>query len=205
VNRFGYFFEAFAEWRDARLPPISERVVSYIQSQPAKCLYDYLAKTPEDIRIMAVQKFSQGSDQLRSRIEDRRVRHAGERLAMRRRIYSTLLMIDERELILECARGAGALWSEIRDIGHVNARKLINDVPTYYIERELAVRLEDQKRAIHENDFRDMQSFCSAFAYADQVIGENQFTNLARQAKLHKKYQTEVSSSIASLATSLSG
>ena len=62
-----------------------------------------------------------------------------------------------------------------------NAHKVINDSPTYYIEREIALRLEaQQNRPIEKNDFRDMQTFCAVVAYADVVVAENQFANLAQ-------------------------
>jgi hypothetical protein len=197
------FFESVAEYSDPRMPTISDRVLSYIRSRPAGCLYDYLVNTPESVRTFAVRQFSEGSNQLRQRIEHRRTRHAQESLAMRRRIYSALLMLDEIHLILAFARSAGVPWTDVSDIGSSNARRIINDVPIYYIERELAVRLEDQKRSVNENDFRDMQGFCAAFVYADHVIGENQFVNLAMQAGLGKKYRTLVSTDLLSLGESL--
>jgi hypothetical protein len=193
------FFEAFAEWSDERLPEISENMLNLIRSRPAEMLYDFLVNTPEDVRRLAVRKFSKGSDQLRQRIEGRRTRHANEGLSMRRRIYSALMMLDEIELILEIGRRAGAVWTAVSDIGDSNARKIVSDVPTYYIEREIALRIEKQNRPIAENDFRDMQTFCAVLAYADHVIAEKQFADLARQAGLDKKYGTRISTDLASL------
>lgn len=197
------FFESVAECGDPRIPAISDKVLRYIRNRPGACMYDYLVNTPEDARTFAVKKCSEESNQLRQWIEHRGTRHAHESVPMRRRIYSALLMIDEIDLILAFARSAGVAWSDVSDIGSSNARKIINDVPIYFIERELALRLEDQNRAIDENDFRDMQSFCAAFVYADHVIGENQFVNLAIQAGLGKKYGTRISTDIMSLGESL--
>ncbi len=56
---------------------------------------------------------------------------------MRRRIYSATLMI---------ANGIGLTWNSIGDIDSKLAKRLINDTPTYQIEREIAVRLETQRR-----------------------------------------------------------
>jgi hypothetical protein len=64
------FFEAFAEWGDERLDvAISERVMAYVQARPSDCLYEYLVATPEDVRVAAVKRFSDGSEALRQRIE----------------------------------------------------------------------------------------------------------------------------------------
>jgi site-specific DNA recombinase len=77
--------------------------------------------------------------------------------------------------------------------------KIINDAPTFFIEREIAVRLEAQPRLIEENDLRDMQTFCAVVAYADIVVAENLFSNLATQAGLHKKFETVVTTNLLAL------
>lgn len=200
------FFEAFADWDDERLgATISEEAVGFVRKEPARSLYDYLMATPEKIRTTAVLNFSRGSDDLRRRIEQRRRQHAGKSLAMRRRIQSALLMIDEIDLILKFANRAGFSWKTVSDIGDKVARRIIEDVPTYYVEREIALRLEAQARSIEENDFRDMQSFCAVVPYADEIIAEKQFVNLALQAKLDRKYDTKLGTDILSLAGSLGG
>lgn len=198
------FFEAFMEWGDERVPVgVSERMVELIRQRPAELLYDFLIATPEDTRISGVRNFSAGSEQLRQRIEERRSQHANEPLSMRRKIHSALLMINEIDLIIGFAKKAGMSWSSVADMGEANAHKIIEDVPTYYIEREIALRLEMQTRPIKENDFRDMQTFCSVVRYADDVIAENQFSSLAQQAKLDKKYDTRISTDLMALKASL--
>jgi hypothetical protein len=52
---------------------------------------------------------------------------------------------------------------------------------------------------INENDFRDMQAFCAVVPYADDVIAENQFVNLAMQAKLGARYGTRISTHLTTL------
>ncbi|MFZ1429266.1 MAG: hypothetical protein WAS21_21115 [Geminicoccaceae bacterium] len=198
------FFEAFADFDDERLiSPISQQTIDVIRAEPARWLYKYLVATPEDVRIGAVQRFSGGSERLRQRIEERRCQHAGESLAMRRRIMSALLILDDLNLILKFANSAGYPWQSVGDIGKTNMRRIIEDVPIYYVEREIALRLESQTRLIEVNDFRDMQSFCATIPYADEVIGENQFVNLARQARLDKKYCTKLATNILDLGESL--
>lgn len=143
--------------------------------------------------------FSEGMVRLRHQIEERRLRHKGETMDMRRGIQSVLLMIKEIDLILDIAQRAGLAWKSVSDIGSENAHKIVEGVATYYVEREIALRLEAQTRPITENDFRDMQTFCTVLAYADQVIAENQFSSLAKQAGLDKKYNTQITTAIASL------
>lgn len=200
------FFEAFADWNDERVGlPITEQILAIVRANPARWLYDYLVTTPEDVRTTAVLNFSKGLDGLRQRIEKRRHQHANESLAMRRRIQSALLMINEIDLILKFANKAGFAWKSVDDIGEKTTRRIIEDVPIYYVEREIALRLEAQARPIKENDFRDMQSFCAIIPYADEVIGEKQFVNLAKQAKLDSKYGTKLGTDILSLGERLGG
>jgi hypothetical protein len=181
---------------------ISNRVITAIRQNPSKYLYEFLATAPDEERHNSVKKFSAGSEYLRLRIEERRSRDQNESLSMRRKIYSALMLIEEIDLILRLAREVG-IGASISDIGKSTVRRLATDVPMYYIEREIALRLEQQNRPIEENDFRDMLAFCVVIAYADEVIAEKQFISLAKQAKLHAKYNTKLSTDLFSLIANL--
>lgn len=193
------FFESTLEWNDPRNLEISERVIDAIRNDPPRFLFDYLVATPNDRRKFAVAEFSKDSEKLRQQIETRRQRHAGESLSMRRKIYSVMLIADDIDLICTIAKSAGLPPLDETEMLRQTARKLVNEGPTYFIERELALKLEAQTRPISENDFRDMEAFSAAFAYADIVIAENQFSNLAKQAGLHEKYETSVGTSLQQL------
>lgn len=194
------FFEAVIDADDENFTPhISTKLVEFIRKHPSECMFSYLSTTPEEVRRTAVINFSNGSDHLRSTIENRRKKHANETLAMRRRIYSALLLLNDLEFIISVARKIGLLWTSVSDIGDKLARHIITKTPTYYIERELALRLEAENRAIEENDFRDMQSFCAVIPYCDLVIGEKLFINLARQAGLGTKFDTQLSTDLNTL------
>lgn len=201
------FFEAYADWNDPRLVcfPLTERIINVIRSAPPHWLYSFLMETPEDVRVAAVKKFSDGSEKLRQQIEEWRQRNARESLAVRRRINSVRLVINEFELILGFAQKFGFAWNNIGDMDEANVRRIVEDIPTYYVERELTLRLEAQSRPIDENDFRDMQSFCAIIPYADVVVGEKQFINLARQARLDKKFSTRLRTNVLDLVEDLAG
>jgi hypothetical protein len=155
--------------------------------------------TPEPVRVAAVKKFSEGSEKLRQRVEVRRARDVNEPLSMRRRIYSANLMIDDLELLSGFISKAGLPTTNEMEILRKCARKLITESPSYFIERELTLKLEAQSRAIEENDFRDMQTFCAAIAYADIVVAENMFSNLAKQSQLDKKFDTQITTNLLEL------
>ncbi len=122
---------------------------------------------------------------------------------MRRRIYSAIQIINEQETIISIANRLGRKWKSVIEMGEENVRRIVEDVPIYFVEREIAIRLEAQSRAIHENDFRDMQSFCATIPYADEVIGEKQFVNLARQSRLDSKFGTKLSTDLLDLREGL--
>jgi hypothetical protein len=191
------FFEAFAEHGDDRTQlTFSESLLEAMRANPADFLFDYLVRAPNEERQLAVKQWSVGSEELQQRVERRRQKFQNEPMEIRRRAYSAALMIDELEIILKFARDAGASWQSFSDIGSSNARRLIEEVPAYHIECELALKLEAQNRPIEENDFRDMATFCATVPYADFVISENMFVNLAHQARLNKHFDTIITTDL---------
>lgn len=158
---------------------MSDRVSGSICEDPGRALFDYLAMGDEAVRL-----------------ETRRALVAGEPLALRRRAYGARLVIDELDFIFATARSLGLGWSTVGDIGSSLMRSMVVDVPVLDIERELVIRLEDQARDLNENDLRDMMSFITVIPFADVVVAEKQFVNLARQARLGETYRTELLTSV---------
>jgi hypothetical protein len=199
------FFEATLEWNDPRLGgAVSGQVRDSIRRDPARALFDYLTATPEEVRRLAVSKFSEGADKLRANVETRRQRDANETMDMRRRIQGALLVTSELDLIRSFIAKAEIPGQTESEILRDQCQRIVTDSPTYNIEREIVVRLEaQQNRAIQENDFRDMQTFSAVVAYADIVIAENQFSSLAKQAGFHKSYRTIISPDLLALPSLL--
>jgi hypothetical protein len=195
------FFESTLEVDDPRHTTIPlPRVVEIIRQNPQRCLFEYLVATPEDVRKLGVTNFSAGSNTLIEAIEARRQSHAKKSLSMRRRAQGALLVINERDLIYDFITKAQIPDKSANDVLREQARRIVADSPTYNIEREMVLRLEAQHdRRITENDLRDMQTFCAVVAYADIVVAENLFSNLARQANLDKQYKTAVTSKLLDL------
>lgn len=191
------WFEAVADYSpDTFDVAISDRVLEYMRSNPARVLFDHLIADDGDARLERVRRFSTGSAAIIAGIEARRAIVASEPLPLRKRAYSARLMIDELDFILATGRSLGLDWNGFGDIGSSLIRSIPVDVPILATERELAVRLEDQARPIAENDLRDMSSFALVLPLADIVIGEKAFVNLALQARLDKTYGTRLLTSI---------
>jgi hypothetical protein len=198
------WFEAVADRSSGAFDDeLSDRVVDLIRASPAELLFDYLALSDEEVRHEGVRRYTAGSADLLARIEGRRLVAAGETLALRRRAYGARLIIDEIDFILATGRALGLDWRDFRDIGSSLVRRLVIDVPVFHVERELAVRIEDQTRPISENDLRDMSAFTATLPFADIVVAEKAFVNLARQARLGERYETTLLTSIFDLSAAL--
>jgi len=178
---------------------ISQRLTDTIRKNPARTLFDYLAFQDEAVRKEAVRRNTASSIELIAGIEARRSIAASVPLAVRKRAYGARMIIDELDFILATAKKLGLDWNTVSDIGSSLMRGIAVDVPMFHVERELAVRLEDQAKPIAENDLRDMMAFTTVLPIADVIVAEKPFVNLARQAKLGETYSTELMTSILDL------
>lgn len=200
------FFEATLDWDDLRFNGmVSSRFAEAVKANPPYFLFNYLMETPEKVRRKAVQQFSEGASKLKALIEERKKRDAGESLAMRRRIYSATLIANELDVILGFVEKAGLPTKDEREVMERCAQAIVTDVPAYHVEAEITLKIEAQSRPVTENDFRDMQTFCTVIPYADIVVGENNFTNMARQAGLNTKYETRLLTDVTGLLEALGG
>lgn len=190
------FFEAFADLHDPRVGmEISEELLLLIRDNPAYFLYDFWMNGDDRERQRSVKAWSEGTEILRQNVEQRRDKWAKEPKHIQKRAYSALLAIESLDRLLTSRTG----WASVSDIGPKIMRRFIEEVPVFYTERELALKIEGQNRSIDENDFRDMVSFCAALPYADTIIAEKQFVNLASQAKLDKHFETRLETKIEAL------
>lgn len=175
---------------------ISDRVLAFMRANPAETLLDFLISSDDDVRVEAVRRYSASTGGLIARIEARRALAAGESLALRKRAYAANQTIDELDFIFDVARELGFTWTTVADLGSSLVRNMASEVAILNTERELAVRLEDQTRPIGENDLRDMAAFSTILPFADVVVGEKPFVNLARQARLGDRYGVTLLTSI---------
>ena len=191
------WFEAAADYSPELYGyEISKRVRDFMLEKPAEMLFDYLAFNDEAVRMEAVRRYSASSSEFVAKIEARRAIVASETFAIRKRAYGARIIIDEMDFILETGRRLGLDWHTVRDIGSSLVRSLAVDVPVLNVERELVTRLEDQARAISENDLRDLAAFTAVLPLADVMVAEKPFVNLARQARLGPRYETTLLTSI---------
>lgn len=198
------WFDAAADYSpDLYGYAVSQRVLDFARARPAETLFDFLASNDEHVRVEAVRRYSASSAELVAGIETRRAVVAGEAFALRKRAYGAKLIIDEIDFILAIGRQLGLAWQTVSDLGPSLVRSLTVDVPVLNVERELVIRLEDQTRAISENDLRDLAAFTVVLPFADVIVAEKPFVNLARQAKLGERHDTTLLTSVFDLADNL--
>lgn len=199
------FFEAQADAGDPRLGhEISERVLALMRAQPQRALFDYLMDTPESVRRKAVQDFTRGCETLRVQIEERRSRHKGETLSMRRKIYNVLLTMSEQEVMIATAIKLGLPRDCFMDKDGATMRTVARETPAFLIEREIVLKLEAQNRPIEHNDMRDMRTFATVLPYSDIVVAEKPFISLARQAGLQNRFGVQLETDLQALIGLLS-
>lgn len=155
---------------------------------PARQYLDYMLHQDDMQRRTAVNAFSVESDALLARIEARRALMVGSSMKMRYRAYAARLFLDHQGFVAHMLEVIGHTVEEMKALGGESIVQFIRDVPTLNVEAEIAARLESQTGSLEVNDIRDVQSFYTAIPYSERLVAEKNFTSLARQAKLHEKY-----------------
>lgn len=199
AHAFMQAFEPFDEM--VALPSDAQRSRFLSRNiDPRDQLYDYLVNQDDSARRTANIAFASESTALVRRIEERRQRWSVESKDVQRRAYAAQLFLDHQGYVAHELESIGRSVGEMKALGSSAIVQFMTDVPTLAVEVELTIRLESQSRAIHENDIRDMHSFCSAIPYASLVIAENTFITLARQSKLDSRYGCTLSTKLEELA-----
>lgn len=192
------FLQAF-EPMDALIASPTEvqrmaRINAFID--PADQYVDYIKNQDDTLRRIAHAKLAASTMDLVSRIEARRTRLTGESVDLRRRAYSVQLFMDHQDSIIRILNGLGYSLEQLRAIGDLAMRSLIEEVPTLNVEAEMAARLESKTGIIYPNDVFDMQSFYTAIPYSSRIVAEKGAISRARQAKLDVRYQVALSQSL---------
>ena len=194
------FFEAVAEAGTPALGlSFSQWDLERMAEEPQAALFDYLLARDEAIRQHGLMMFEAGVEQLRANVESRRARHRDQSASMKRKIQSALIFLDDQEALIQAADALNLDWRCFMDNNGTTARRMLSETPTLVAQREMTLKLEGQKRAIHVNDFCDMQNFTTVLPYADVIIAEKQFVNLARQAGMDSRFKARLGTRLSSL------
>lgn len=187
------FFEAVAEAGDPALGlTFSQGDLDLIAAAPEAAMFEYLLSRDEAARQHSLMMFETGVERLRANVETRRARHREQSLSMKRKIYSALLFHGDEQALISAADALGLPWRCFEDNNGATLRKVVAETPLFAAEREIALKLEGQKRAIQVNDFCDMQNFTTVLPYADMIVAEKLFVNLARQAGMRERFKARL-------------
>jgi hypothetical protein len=183
------FIEAFASWEHlSDLELVAADQLDGIVADPKFALFHWLSTTPASEREFAMFEHNKSSDDLIEKISSRLLLVHGQSFSLRKKIYSAQLALDDSSRIIEVSEKAGVSWLLPGQVDRLKLIKLMQEVPTYACEIELAVRIESLNRPINRNDLRDMSAYTAALPYADVIVGEKLFVNVAKQAGLAQKF-----------------
>jgi len=197
------WFETAGELSSGAFDEIPAAALRHMRDHPQAAVYDAMMGSDEVERRKAIRTCSAQSQDLLGRLAKNRPLVANESFAMRLRAYGARLLIEEIDRVLELGRSQGLRWSTVSDLSPALARGLISEVPVLNVERQLAVRLEDQPREPTENDLRDMGAFIAALPLVDVMVAEKQFVNLSIQAKLNARYGTRLLTNLTALTSEI--
>jgi hypothetical protein len=199
-----FFLDAFAE--RPKLIEEGQQVETALKLNsidPIFTLRSFMVDLPDTTRKQAVEMYSASSLLLASDMATRRQKMNEQKESMHRRVYQATLLIDHLEDLLAIAREVGLPWQTFMDMGDSTAKSIISELPYFDVETEIVVKIERSLRKVSENHFRDMANIASCIPYANLVVLEKDFANLAIQARFDKKYSTVILTDISDLATYL--
>lgn len=174
-------------------------LVDLVEKKPVEALFSYLTDIDESTRSYAVQRYSAGMNEVLTKIEGRREHHRQDSLSIRRKALGVYMFMDNQDQYWKAVNDLGLSTEQFKMSDDSLKRDLVRSVPCLDIERELVLKIEAETTKLVENDLRDLQFFATTLPYADVVVAEKPFTQRVRQAGLHKKYSTFITSNLSDL------
>jgi hypothetical protein len=163
---------------------------------PEMMFFSYMCDLPSDTRSAAYAEYEAGAQNLLFEIQKRRAKAHSQSLSMRRRILSVQLWMNAQDAFWKAIDYLKIPSERFKEASSTVMRNLIRDVPSLFVERELALCIEAEETTLDSHDLVDMQFFTGAIAYMDIVVAEKSFVNRAMQCKLDEKFNTRVISNL---------
>lgn len=190
------FIRAFEEYE-----PSMVAMADYLNTRfgEKQAYVDYMLNQPDQTRRKAHAILSRESDSLVERIENRRKDFKDYSMEMQRRAYSVHLFSDHQKLIVQELVNMGHTLQQMEKLGADVFVKFLENIPTLNVELKLAISREAQTGSLKANDLGDIGNFYTSIPYADVIVAEKNFVNLARQTKLDKEYGVQLHTNLAGL------
>lgn len=165
---------------------IPEKLIEDYKSDPCKTYLTYVICAKDSPRDRLITEYRKEFDKHLTQISLRRRYLAGYSQKEIKQLHTEISFAQNFQVL----RKMGIKWEKPTDARPGFAQHYIDSIPVLDVEQKLILRLEQQDKPVVNNDLHDMQAMTVAIPYADVVIGEKNFINLAKQAGLHKKYNT---------------
>lgn len=195
------FLEAF-ESLDLLIATGKELEISSLINEhlnPQSLYLEYMMNSNDIVRREAHNKMRAECETLVKRMEERILLYSGYPISTRKRAYSATVFMEHQNLLFEALQLTNHTFDDMREYGDNVILEFIKDVPTLNVEIEIACKLELRSAKIKTNSLFEMSSFSTAIPYCKFIVAEKDFVSLAKQAKLHEHYKTNISHSLNSL------
>lgn len=166
---------------------------------PQSLYLEYMMNSDDTLRREAHKNTRAESEALVNRIEQRILLYSDYPLAMRKRAYSANLFLEHQTVLAKALKITDHTYDDLRACCGQVIVNFIKDVPTLNVEIEIASKLEMRNKKIITNSLFDMSSFSTAIPYSKYIVAEKDFVSLSKQAKLHVRYNANISHSLNSL------
>lgn len=114
--------------------------------------------------------------------------------------HLAMLILDTQDKVISRLNKFGLEMKDLLGLGLENITAFYQSIPTYDIEYRLRLQASKNKeKATVENDIFDIVFLSNAICYFDVVITEKYWANIAKQTKMHKKYNTLIETSLLAL------
>lgn len=192
------FLQAFPPFDSSIASPEALLLLERINRNfaPAGQYWDFMANQDDDRRRSTHLLLEAMAGTAISDIQRQRNLLKGSSVDLQRRAYATQLFLAHRPLYLELLSELERSFEELVSLGDEALRALVWEVPTLDIEAELSARIGAETRELDSHDLFDMQAMYTAIPYSQHVIAEKASVSRARQARLDKKYNATLSSSL---------
>lgn len=160
----------------------------------------FVASCYDESRKIAIDKIYKDNKRITNSINNNRDVLNNENEDMMRRANMAMLMLDTQDRVSERLKNFGLTMNDVKDLGVEKITNFYLSIPSFDIEFQIKTQsFKNKEKKSVENDVFDIGFLSTAICYFDMVITEKYWANIAKQAKLHIKYNTLIETDFRSL------
>lgn len=179
-------------------PEIIESLSELFQEQEE--WIGFVASYSDQSRKIVMDKIYKGNKRITNSINNNRSVLNNENEDMMKRVNMAGLMLDTQDRVSERLENFGLNMNDVQDLGLEKITNFYLSIPSFDIEFQMKIQsFKNKEKDSVENDVFDIGFLSTAICYFDMVITEKYWANIAKQAKLHIKYNTIIETDLLSL------